>query len=230
MSGLSNLLTIVVPIALVASISPTTFAVMIVLLSLSKKPKTSGLGFFVGSLIIILLSALLGIVVAESISLVDYKDISILPAWMNVILGVILFSFGVKISFKKEYSADEETENRLKDKYQSYGFGGSVLLAMGIFTLNIITTILVFFASSQIGLSNLNLIGKTISLIILISITLLLVEIPLLICFLVPQKADNILSKLNRWIQKNGHYLTAGLTVIIGIYLIFKGLGELNLI
>jgi hypothetical protein len=149
---------------------------------------------------------------------------------MNVILGIILFSFGVKISFKKEYNANKETENRLKDKYQSYGFGGSVLLAMGIFTLNLITTILVFFASSQIGLSDVNLIGKTISLIILISITLLLVEIPLLICFLVPQKADNILSKLNGWIQKNGHYLTASLTVIIGIYLISKGLSELNLI
>ncbi|MGF7118340.1 GAP family protein [Methanobacterium oryzae] len=229
MSELSSLLTIVIPIALVASISPTTFAVMIVLLSLSKKPKTSGLGFLVGSLIIILLAALLGIFVAESASLIDYADISILPAWMNVILGVILFSFGVKTSFKKEYNADEETEN-LKDKYQSYGFWGSVLLAMGIFTLNLITTILVFFASSQIGLSNVNLIGKTISLIILISITLLLVEIPLLICFLVPQKADNILSKLNGWIQKNGHYLTAGLTIIIGIYLISKGLGELNLI
>lgn len=230
MSDLFNLLTVILPIALIAAISPTTFAVMIVLLSLSKKPKTSGFGFFVGSLIIILLAALLGIVVAESASLIDYNDINILPAWMNVILGLIIFSYGVKTSFKKEYDANEEAENRLKDKYQSYGFGGSVLLAMGIFILNLITTLLVFFASSQIGLSNVNLIGKTISLIILIIITLFLVEIPLLICFLVPQKADKILSKLNGWIQKNGHYLTAGLTVIIGIYLIFKGLGELNLI
>lgn len=230
MSELINLLTVILPIALIAAISPTTFTVMIVLLSLSKKPKTSGFGFLVGSLIIILLAALLGIFVAESASLIDYHDISILPAWMNVILGLILFSYGVKISFKKEYDADEEAENRLKDKYQSYGFGGSVLLAMGIFVLNLITTILVFFASSQIGMSNANLIGKIISLIVLVIITLLLVEIPLLICILVPQKADNILSKLNRWIQKNGHYLTAGLTIIIGIYLLFKGLGELNLI
>lgn len=230
MSDLFNLLTIVVPIALIASISPTTFAVMIVLLSLSKKPKTNGLGFLIGSLIIILLAALLGIFVAESAFLVDYNNISILPAWMNVILGLVLFSYGVKTSFKKEYDTNEEAENRLKDKYQSYGFWGSVLLAMGIFILNLITTILVFFSGSQIGISNVNLVDKIISMILLVAITLLLVEIPILICFLVPQRAENILSKLNRWIHKNGHYLTAGLAIIIGIYLLFKGIRELNLI
>ena len=71
---------------------------------------------------------------------------------------------------------------------------------------------------------------KIISLLILVVITLLLVEIPLLIFFLLPQKADTILSRLNGWIQKNGHYLTASLTIIIGIYILFNGLNELNLI
>jgi hypothetical protein len=46
MSELVNLLSVVVPIALVASISPIIFTVMIVLLFLSERPKTSGIGFF----------------------------------------------------------------------------------------------------------------------------------------------------------------------------------------
>ena len=49
MSDLFNLLTMVVPIALIAALSPTIFAVMVLLLSLSKKPKTGGLGFLTGS-------------------------------------------------------------------------------------------------------------------------------------------------------------------------------------
>jgi hypothetical protein len=101
---------------------------------------------------------------------------------------------------------------------------------MGIFALNLITTILVFFASNQIAASSVNWMGKTITLILLVTITLLLVEIPLMVYFLVPQKADNILSNLNTWIQKRGRNLTVGLVIIIGIYILFEGLNKLNLI
>lgn len=231
MSELFNLLSVVVPTALVAALSPTSFAVMIMLMSLSKKPKTSGLGFLAGSSIIILLAALLGLVAAEGASFVASTEINLLPAWIDVILGVIILYFGIKTTFKKDNEADEtKIENRLKDKYTTLGFFGSALLAMGLFALNLITTILVFFASNQIAASSVNWMGKTITLILLVTITLLLVEIPLIIYFLVPQKADNILSNLNTWIQKRGHYLTAGLVIIIGIYILFEGLNELNLI
>lgn len=230
MSDLFNLLIIVVPIALVAAISPTTFIVMIVLLSLSKKPKISGLGFFVGSLIIILIAVLLGFVAGEGATLVS-TDINLIPGWINLIIGPIMLYFGLKMVFKKDYGADEEqVENRLKDKCPDLGFNDTVILSMGLFSLNLITTILVFSASSQIALSSVNWVGKIISTVLLAIITLLIVEIPLIIVFLVPKKADDILLKLNRWIQKRGHYLTAGLIIIIGAYILFNGLKELNLI
>jgi hypothetical protein len=79
---------------------------------------------------------------------------------------------------------------------------------------------LVIYASSRIAISSVNWPGKTISLILLVIITLLLVEIPLLICFLVPKKANKILSQINAWIQKHGKYLTAGLLLILGFYII----------
>lgn len=229
MSELSNLLTVVVPIGLVASLSPTTFTVMILLMAFSKKPKTNGLGFFIGSLLIILLAALLGLFAAEGTSLITNTDINVLPGWINLILGIFLLYYGIKIFIKKDYGINEE-KNSFKDKYSAFGFRSSVLLAMGLFSLNLITTILVFFASSQIATSNVNWIGKITSLILLIVITLLLIEIPLMMYVLSPQKADDILYRLNSWIQKRGHYLTAGLVIIIGIYILFNGLKELNLI
>ena len=102
MSELFNLLSVVVPTALVAALSPTSFAVMIMLMSLSKKPKTSGLGFLAGSSIIILLAALLGLVAAEGASFVASTEINLLPAWIDVILGVIILYFGIKTTFKKD--------------------------------------------------------------------------------------------------------------------------------
>jgi cadmium resistance protein CadD (predicted permease) len=126
-----------------------------------------------GSTIIILLAALLGLFVAESASMMTNADINLLPPWINVILGIIILYFGIKTSFKKDYEVDEQkVENRLKDKYSAFRFWGSVLLAIGIFTLNLITTILVFLASSQIAISSVNWMGKIISLILLVIITL----------------------------------------------------------
>jgi cadmium resistance protein CadD (predicted permease) len=123
MSELSNLLAIVVPIALVASLSPTTFTVMILLMSFSKKPKTNGLGFFIGSLLIILLTVLLGLFAAEGAFFITNTNINILPGWINLILGVIILYFGIKLLIKKNYGADgEKAENSFKDKYSAFGF------------------------------------------------------------------------------------------------------------
>ncbi len=47
-------------------------------------------------------------------------------------------------------------------------------------------------------------IGKLIIVIILTLITLLVCEVPLGIYLLFPEKANNILSKVNKWMQRNG--------------------------
>jgi len=231
MSELINILSLVVPIALVASINPTAFTVMIVLLSLSERPKISGLGFFIGSLIIILVAALLGLLAVEGAYLAAGTKLNLLPGWIDIILGTIMLYFGIKTLFKKDYGSDKQNvENLIKGRNNALGFYSSALLALGLFSLNLITTVLVFLASNQIAMSDVNWMGKSISLILLLAITLLLIEIPLIIVFFVPKKADNILSRLNKWIQKNGQYLTAGLIITIGLYFLFNGLKELDLI
>lgn len=227
MSELVTLLADVVPIALVAAISPTTFTVVILLLSLSKKPKTSGVGFLAGSLIVILIAVLLGFLAVEGGSFATGGYQGPFQGLIDVILGLFLFIYAIKISFQKDNNPIK-FETPPDERSSTSEFMGSMLLAMGMFAVNFITTILVIYASSQIAISNVNWLGKTISLILLVIITLLLVEIPLVICFIIPQKANEILSKLNAWIKKHGHFLSAGLLFVLGVYLIIKGLGILN--
>jgi hypothetical protein len=227
MSELLTLLSDVVPIALVAAISPTTFTVVILLLSLSKKPKTSGMGFLTGSLIVMLVAVLLGFLAAEGASFATGGNPGTFHGLIDVILGLFLLVYAIKISFQKDNNPIK-LETPQEERSSASEFGRSMFLAMGMFAMNLITTILVIFASSRIAISSVNWPGKILSLTLLIIITLLLVEIPLFICFLVPQKANEILSKLNAWIKKHGHFLTAGLLFVLGAYLIIKGLGILN--
>jgi hypothetical protein len=227
MSELVTLLSDIVPIALVAAISPTTFTVVILLLSLSKKPKTSGLGFLAGSLIVMLGAVSLGFLAADGAYFATGGNPGPLHGWIDLILGIIVLFFAIKISFQKDNNPIK-VETPQEERSSTSEFMGSMLLAMGMFAVNLITTILVIYASSRIAISSMNWPGKTISLILLVIITLLLVEIPLLTCFLVPKKANKILSKLNSWIKKYGQYLTGGLLFVLGVYLISNGLGILN--
>jgi hypothetical protein len=227
MSELISLLSDIVPIALVAAISPTTFTLVILLLSLSRKPKTSGLGFLAGSLIVMFVAVLLGFLAAEGVYFATGGNLSPLQGWVDLLIGIILLVFAIKISIKNGNNPINIGKSQ-KERSKTSEFGSSMLLAMGIFAMNIITTILVLFASSIITISSVNWIGKIISIILLVFIALLMVEIPIFICFLVPRRANKILSKLNSWIERYGQYLTGGLLLIFGFYLIFKGLEILN--
>jgi len=82
----------------------------------------------------------------------------------------------------------------------------------------------------MIGTSSVDLIGKLITITILTVITLLVCEVPLLMYILFPERANKILSKVNKWMQRNGHYLMGVVIVVIGIYLIWIGLLRLLIV
>lgn len=228
MYELLTLLLDIIPIGLVAAISPTTFAVLIVLLSLSKRPKTSGAGFLAGSLIVVLLAGILGFLAAGSVVYLTKSDPGPVRGWVDVILGAVVLYYGANIIFKKKELFETMEISDKPPKSPSSEFVGSMVLAMGLFALNFITTVLVFLGGSKIALAQVDFVGKILSMVVLLALTLSLVEIPLLIYVFRPQKADKILYKLNQWIKKNGYYLTAALVIIMGIYMLYNGLNILN--
>lgn len=228
MSELVTLLLEIVPIALAAAISPTSFALIIVLLSISKRPKTSGTGFLVGSAMVIFVAALLGMIAAEGV-LLTRAEPGPLKIWIDLFLGIIVIYYGFKILLTKNaWFEDKELELPTNNKSSTSEFLSSLVLAMGLFALNFITTALVFLGGSKIAAAGLGWLGTIISLLVLMAITLSMVALPVLIYFLVPKKADNILFKLNQWIKKNGHYLTAILVLLLGFYFLLNGLEGLN--
>jgi threonine/homoserine/homoserine lactone efflux protein len=65
---------------------------------------------------------------------------------------------------------------------------------------------------------------------ILIFITLLVCEVPLIMYVLRPQKAKKILLNVNKWLQRNGHILMGIVLLLIGAYLIWAGWMRLEFI
>ena len=229
MSSFTTLLTQIIPLALGAAVSPTALMGIILLLSISKNPKLQGFGYYSGAIVLIIIVVALGAVLGAGITAASGKPNPIL-AGIDVLLGIFLIVFGVKRILKSQKSPKKRFQGGDKQKSNLVSFFKGFSFGFAMFLINFSTTIIVLDAGKEIGSSSADLTSKLIVVIILIFITLLVCEVPLLIYLLFPDKANNILSKVNRWMQKNGHYLMGVVILVIGVYLIWIGLLKLGII
>jgi cytochrome c biogenesis protein CcdA len=229
MSSFSALLTQIIPLALGAAVSPTALMGIILLLSISKRPKLQGFGYYLGAIILIIIVVVLGILLGAGITTATAKPNPIL-AGIDVLLGIFLLVFGVKRIFQAQKSPKSRFQGNDKPKSNLVSFIKGVSFGFGMFLINFSTTIIVLEAGKEIGASSADLTGKILVVIILTLITLLVCEVPLLIYLLFPEKANNILSQVNRWMQRNGHYLMGAVLIVIGFYLIWIGSLRLGII
>jgi len=229
MSQFLTLLIQIMPLALGAAISPTALMGIILLLSISKRPKLQGFGYYFGAIILILMVIVLGTILSAGVNSTSPKSTPML-AGIDIVFGILLLVLGIKRIF--------QSENVHKQRFQGIGKKSSNLkifmeglsFGFGMFLINFSTTIIILEAAKEIAISQVDLMGKLIIVIILMFITLIVCEIPLGLYLLFPEKANNILSNVNKWMQKNGHYLMGVVILVIGIYILWMGLVKLGII
>ncbi len=227
MSELSTLLFDILPLALGAAVSPTVLIGIILILSVADRPKLSGIAFYIGAIIILLIVVAAGILLGKGAAVAASKPPSAASAYFDLALGIALILFGMRKVFKKGDSTPDESKFGGKSKSAGSDFIKYMILGLGMFTINFTTTVLVFAAGKDIGISGAGFIDQIIIVIILTIITLLVVEIPLLIYFAMPERSEKILKPVNLWMQKNSRYLMAAVIFLFGIYLMVKGIGIL---
>ena len=224
MSEFSALLIDILPLAFGAAVSPTVLIGIILVLSITKRPKLNGIAFYIGSIILLLIVVALGALVAKGASIATGSHPSTASAYFDVILALILILIGIRRVVKEDKGPDEDRFKQDKPISASKSFIEAMIFGFGLFVINFTTTILVFAAGKDIGLSSAPLLDKLIIIVILTIITLLVIEVPLLVYVLVPKTANKLLEPLKIWMQKNGKYLMAAIFFVFGIYLLIKGL------
>lgn len=227
MSELSTLLFDILPLAFGAAVSPTVLIGIILVLSISKNPRSNGIAFYVGSIVLLLIVVALGVFVSKGAVMATGGQPSATSAYFDIFLGILLLLFGIRKIRAGDKGPDK---NRFAGDESKSGLGEFIkymILGLGMFVINFTTTILVFAAGKEIGLSTAPLIDKLIVIIILTIITLIVVEVPLLVAIIFPKTANKLLEPINRWMQKNGKYLMAAIIFVFGVYLLAKGFGIL---
>ncbi|UTB33743.1 MAG: GAP family protein [Methanobacterium sp. ERen5] len=229
MSGTVSLLTQIIPLAFGAAVSPTALMGIILLLSISKKPKISGMGYYAGSILIVLIVLGVGFVLGNGVSSGSSHPNPLLAA-IDLILGVILLVMGIIRIFRPQKSPKHRFSSEHPDSSSLLVFFKGLSFGLVMFFINFSTTLIVLEAGKLIATESAPITGKVTVSLILILITLLVCEVPLLIYFLLPGSSDKILSKINVWMQKNGHILMGVVILAIGLYLLWIGSIKFGLI
>ncbi len=229
----SQLLFQIIPLAWAAAVSPTALSFFLIMMSLTDNPRLAGLSFYLGAIIVFLITVAIGIILGNSLTLSGHSDPSTLAA-IDIFLGAILALLGIRNIFGKKsqnhggallkYLKVEVTASKFS-KLKRYFVVGFLT-----FLINFSTAIFVLAAARQIGLANAGLTTNVIAIIVLGIITLLVIEIPLFFFLIFPETGEKAMKPLNNWITNNGNYLIAGFLIVIGIYIIYNGLIKLGMV
>lgn len=231
MSDLASLLAITIPLSWAAAVSPVTLSIFLVIMSMTEKPRLAGLSFYMGAIVVLLITVVIGIFLGQKLSVSGHADPTTMAA-IDIFLGAVLFLLGFRNIVSKDQGKNKNILNRLQvdpktgalrqfTKYFSIG-----IIA---FLMNFSTAIFVLAAGRAIGVANSGLTNDTTSVLILILITLVIIEIPLIFFILLPDKAHKILNLVNEWISNHGNLVTGIFCIAIGFFVVYSGLGKLGI-
>jgi uncharacterized membrane protein len=175
-----------------------------------------------------LFTVLLGIFLGNTLSSSGNSSTAVV-ATIDLFLGAVLLLLGIRSLFEKS-----DTEGPVV-KYMDVGSTASnatkfkryFTIGIFIFLVNFSTAMLVLDAGWKMGLADAGSFNNFIAVIVITIITLVIVEVPLLLFFILPKATAKAMVSLKVWLAKYGNYVTGIFFIILGIVLLNSGLGQL---
>ncbi|MGB9977727.1 GAP family protein [Methanobacterium sp.] len=226
MPELNSLIASILPYALGAAVSPVILSTILTTVSPTRSPRLASFSYLFGAIIFFLIVAFSGMYIGSGLSAVALGVIHI-GAITEVVIGCILIIIALKTFFVREEpreggllgfvgSLREDKSFSTFIKFFYFGF----ITFLASFT----TDILVFQAGVLIGLSNPGFTIAAEAVIVLGIITLLVVEVPFIIYLIFSNRADNSLASVSNWTVNYGYYITTIFYLLLGFFLIIRGL------
>jgi hypothetical protein len=219
--------------ALVGAVSPVATMAAIVVLSGRRRPLVNGVCLLIGwTVVLVVLSGLmLALLHGSGSALSDATK-----AVLNVIVGILLLSFGLRAVIGARHPlahvVEERTEHRQKPpKWMATldtltppkAFGvGAVLLLVSPADLAVYLSALQGLADTSISSAD-----RVILLILLICAINTCILVPLAIYVAMPRRADRILGDLRTWLTANQRKVTAWVLLVFGLLLTVSGAADL---
>ena len=223
---MSSLLGIVVPLALGAAISPTLFALEILVLSGRRHPVARAWALAGGAAATLIAFSALGLTLLQKLHS-GHHHRSPADATIDLVAGALLALLGARALHPRKTAAEshhDRTRRRLADAPTILFVGVGVLGML----VNFSTLLLFLPALREISRSSVSPAGKGVTWLILLVTTLLPVLIPVTLVVMLGRRASPLLERLNTFVGGHSRQITVAIELLFAAVLIWKGIVELS--
>lgn len=223
---MGTLLASVVPLALGAAISPTLFALEVLVLSGPRRPVARAWAVALGSALTLALYTLLGVTVLARLDTKHPKH-STTGAVVDLTAAALLALLAARALHRRRTAAEshgDRTKGRLAAAPTAF-FVGAGALAM---LVNFSTLVLFLPALHEIARAGVGLADQVLAWVVLVVITLLPVLLPVTAVTISGRRAAPVLARLNGFVSRHARQITAAIEVLFAVVLLWKGIGDLR--
>jgi Sap, sulfolipid-1-addressing protein len=147
-------------------------------------------------------------------------------AAVDVALGVLLILLAIRLRRKRPDPAAAAQSSSGPSKIERYLESRRLAFVLGI-TLYVLPSPIYIGAVKAIADANLSTGNELLNIIAVVAVMLWLIELPMLMLLVVPDRAASTLESVNLWFARNGRSVGIVAAVAVGVYLIVKGLVQL---
>jgi hypothetical protein len=149
-------------------------------------------------------------------------------AAVDVALGVLLMLLALRLHHRRPDPAAAEgaPASATPSKIERYLESRRLAFVLGI-VLYVLPSPIYIGAVKAIADANLSTRGELASLVGVVAVMLWMVELPMLMLLVVPDRAASTLERINLWFARHGRSLAIVAAAAVGVYLIVKGLVQL---
>jgi threonine/homoserine/homoserine lactone efflux protein len=223
MSNVSSDLTELIPLALIIAISPLSIIPGILVLS-TPRPRPTSIAFLAGWFLGI------AVVTAAFVGGADIYNngLDSKPAWapyVRIVIGVLLIGFALYRWFGRTDAAAHNP--KWMTLMTSIGPGRAFVTGIVLTLANIKVFLMCAAAGVAIGTAALGRPGAAQAVLLFTALSASTVALPALAYLVAGARLDAPLGRVKEWMERNHTALVAGIILVIGLGLLYKGIHAL---
>ncbi|MGV0746209.1 GAP family protein [Mycolicibacterium sp. XJ870] len=218
---LVSLLTELIPLALVVALSPLSIIPGILVLH-TPRPRPTGLAFLFGWLVGLAVLAAIFVMVSDLFGRLDQPPTW--ASWLRIVIGAALIVFGAYRWLNRKHSEHSPAWMR---SLSNISPGRAAVTAMVLTIVNPKVLFVSAAAGLAIGTAGLGRTGAWASVIYYALVAGSTVAIPIVAYAISPDRLGAPLTRLKEWMERNHASLVAGILIVIGLLVLYKGIHAL---
>lgn len=143
-------------------------------------------------------------------------------AAFDLVLGVALLGLAVYLSCRRPRGEKHQGSSKIDRYLESRGLA----FMLGL-TLYVIPSPIYLAAVKEVADAKLSTGGELAALAVTVFVMLWLIEVPMVMLLAVPDRAVELLERINRWFARNGRVVAVAAAAAAGAYLAIDGLANL---